>query len=116
MNKKTSSTTVQAIIVEPAQELGEPSQQLRSDMSSAEAKARYLAALAARAYSDEQMRLVTNANIIDGEDLAELERSLAALPPEQVRKLLEAMATSPSLLEETSLAELASLLGRRALG
>jgi hypothetical protein len=84
-------------------------------MSRAEAQARFLAALAARAYSDEQLRLVGNANILDGDGLAELKRSLAELPSEQVQGVIEAMATNPSLLAEETLAELASLLGRRAL-
>lgn len=92
-----------------------PQDENRPNMSSAEAQARYLAALAARAYSDEQMRLVTNANIVDAEDISDLKRSLAELPPERVKGLLEAMATNPSLLSEETLAELASLLGRRAL-
>ena len=86
-------------------------------MSRAEAQARYLAALAARAYSDEQMRLVTGANIVDGEgdggSVAELERSLAELPPAQVRSLLEKMAADPTMFSEHTLAELASILGRR---
>ncbi len=84
-------------------------------MSSAEAQARYLAALAARAYSDEQMRLVTSAQIVDGEGFAELKRSLAELPSDQVKGLIEAMATNPSMLNEDTLAELASILGRRSL-
>ena len=87
----------------------------RPRMSRAEAQARFLAALAARAYSDEQMRLVDGADIVDGEDVADVQQSLAQLPPEQVRALIEAMATDPSLLGEEMLAELASLLGRRAL-
>ena len=88
-------------------------------MSGAEAQARYLAALAARAYSDEQMRLVTSANIIDREDdgVHEIERSLAELPPAQIKSLLQAMATNPTMLSEDTLAELASILGRwSALG
>lgn len=84
-------------------------------MSRAEAQARYVAALAARAYSDEQLRLVMNATIVDGEGLGELTRSLAELPADQVKSLIEAMATDPTLLGEDNLAELASVLGRRAL-
>jgi hypothetical protein len=103
-------------VVESSQELADTSDESRPDMSSAEAKARYLAALAARAYSDEQMRLVANANIVDGEDLAQLQRSLAELPPDQVRGLIEAMVSNPSMLGENALAHLASLLGRRELG
>lgn len=58
------------------------------------------------------MRLVTNANIVDTEDIAELKRSLAE-PPERVNGLLE--TPHCPLLSEETLAELASLLGRRAL-
>lgn len=108
-------TVVAGTVVEPSHELSEVAEQSRPDMSSAEAKARYLAALAARAYSDEQMRLVANANIVDGEDLAQLQRSLAELPPDQVKRLIEAMVTNPALLGEDALAHLASLLGRREL-
>lgn len=104
---------IEGTVVEPSQELTEASEEDRPNMSSAEAQARYLAALAARAYSDEQMRLVTSANIVDGEGLAELKRSLAELPSDQVKSLLEAMATNPSMLGEDTLAELASILGRR---
>lgn len=105
--------TVEATVVEPSQELAAAPAEDRPDMSSAEAQARYLAALAARAYSDEQMRLVTNANIVDSEGVAELQHSLAELPSDQVKSLLEAMATNPSMLGEDTLAELASILGRR---
>ena len=76
------------------------------------AQARYLAALAAQAYSDEQMRLVTSASIVDGEGLAELKHPLAELPPDQIKGLIEAMATKPAMLGEDTLAELASILGR----
>jgi len=106
---------VDGTVVDPSQELAETSEEARPNMSSAEAQARYVAALAARAYSDEQLRLVMNANIVDGEGLAELKRSLAELPSDQVRGLIEAMVTNPSLLGEATLAELASVLGRRAL-
>ena len=106
---------VEGTVVKPSQDLAETSEEARPNMSSAEAQARYLAALAARAYSDEQLRLVTNAKIVDGEGLAELKRSLAELPSDQVKGLIEAMVTNPFLLGEDTLAELASVLGRRAL-
>lgn len=104
---------LEGTIVESSSELVEGQQEDRQQMSSAEAQARYLAALAARAYSDEQMRLVTSASIVDGEGLAELTRSLARLPPDQLRRLIAEMATNPDMLGEDSLAELASILGRR---
>jgi hypothetical protein len=114
---------VEATLVEPsgeptAEPAGEPSGELvgrRPDMSRAEAQARYLAALAARAYSEEQMRLVAGANIIGGEGVTELERWLAELPADQLRALIQTMATRPAMLDEESLAQLASLLGGRAL-
>lgn len=113
--KARKTGVVEVANVEPGQEVIEAPAEDRPDMSRAEAQARYLAALAARAYSDEQMRLVASANIGDreGDGIAELERSLAELPPAQVRSVLEAMATDPTMLREDTLAELASILGRR---
>jgi hypothetical protein len=104
---------IEGITVESALEPIEAWGEDGPKMSRAEAQARYLAALAARAYSDEQMRLVTNASIVDGEGLQELERSLAELPPDQIKGLIEALATNPSMLGEDSLAELASILSQR---
>lgn len=87
----------------------------RSDMSSAEAQARYLAALAARAFSDEQIKLVTNADIVDGGGIEQVERALAALPAAQVTALVRAMVHNPTMLGEDTLAELASTLARRSI-
>jgi hypothetical protein len=80
-------------------------------MSSAEAQARYLLALAARAYSDEQMRLVSNAHIEEGEGFMELQRALAELPPQQVANILENLEANPSLLNDGTLDELGKILG-----
>lgn len=110
-----TAAIVEGTIVEPSQELAETSEETRVNMSRAEAQARYVAALAARAYSDEQLRLVMHAHIVDGEGLAELKRSLAELPADQVKSLIAAMVTNPALFGEDTLAELASILGRRAL-
>ena len=109
------STVLEATVAEPGQELVEAQDAVRPNMSRAEAQSRYIAALASRAYSDEQMRLVMGANLLDGEGdgLAELERSLAELPPAQVRSLLEKMVADPTMFSEDTLAELASILGRR---
>jgi hypothetical protein len=59
------------------------------------------------------MRLVTSSHIVGDEGIAELKRSLAELPPDQVKSLLAAMATNPAMLGEDTLAELASILRRR---
>lgn len=81
-------------------------------MSSAEAQARYLAAMAARAFSEEQLRLVRSADILDAENIAEVESKIAELPPSEVRELMSRMVTDPSMLGEETLAELASVLAR----
>jgi len=61
------------------------------------------------------MRLVTSSNIVDGEGLAELQRLLGELPSGQVRGLIEEMVRNPVMLGDDTLADLASILGRRAL-
>ncbi|NNM46997.1 hypothetical protein [Knoellia koreensis] len=109
------SRTIDATVADPGRQIANSPHEGRPDMSRAEAQARYLAALAAKAYSDEQIRLVAKAHIIDTDGLEQLQRSIAELPPAQLRGLLEAMALNPSLLSDESLAELASLLARREL-
>lgn len=83
----------------------------RINMSSAEAQARYLVALAARAYSDEQMQLLLNADIEDAEEFAALTHALSELPPEDVAKLLDAVRTNPLVLDGELLVQLRRLLG-----
>jgi DNA-directed RNA polymerase subunit F len=68
--------------------------------------------MAARAFSEEQMRLVRSADIIDAEGVAEVEARIAELPPNEVRELMSRMVTDPSMLSEETLAELASVLAR----
>jgi hypothetical protein len=99
-------------VVEPASQVASAAANGPPRMSRAEAQARYLAAMAARAFSDEQMRLVAGAAIIDTQDLSRLERSLAELPAAELRAVLESMVTQPALLDEGNLAELASILSR----
>jgi hypothetical protein len=79
------------------------------EMTDAEARARYLLALAARAFSDEQMRVLTAANVVDDNVYAELDRAAAELPARETATLIAALA-SPSLLGEDVLAELRRIL------
>lgn len=83
-------------------------------MSTAEAQARMLAAIAAQAFADEQMRLVNGAEIVDGENADAVREAISKLPPEIVAELVKNMATNPSLFDEESLAELASILVSQA--
>ena len=78
-------------------------------MTDAEARARYMLALAARAFSDEQMRILAAANVVDDDGYAELERASAELPAHEAATLIAAL-TSPSLLGEDVLAELRRIL------
>lgn len=89
---------VEARVVDSSRELLAASQQYRRNMSIAEAQARYLMALAAKAFSDEQMMILANANIEGGEEFAELQRALAELPPQQVVRIIECLELNPSLL------------------
>lgn len=87
----------------------------RPKMSSAEAQARFLAAMAAHAYSEQQLALLNSADIIDSADLSEIQNRIAELPPHQVRELMTQIVSVPSMLTEDKLAMLASLLDRTAL-
>ena len=55
-------------------------------------------ALAAKAFSEEQMQFVANADIDDGVGFVELERTLAELPPRQVTHMIENLEANPSWL------------------
>ena len=80
-------------------------------MTSAEALARVLAALAAQAFHDEQLEAVRNANVEDAEGFAELVRTLSELPPAQLSSLLDAIEADPSFPDTEVMAELRRLLG-----
>lgn len=62
-------------------------------MSSAEAQARLLAAVAARAYSNEQLTMVTSLQIIGADDVDAVRMALAQPSPEQVAALVKHMVS-----------------------
>ena len=84
----------------------------RPTMSSAEAQARLLAAVAARAYSDEQLRMVSDSQIIDTKDSETIRSTLSQIPREHLIAVIEHKTRHPHLLEESNLANLASIIGR----
>lgn len=102
---------VEGTVVRSPQELAVAPEESRPEMTSAEAQARYLAAMAAKAFSEEQMKLVATANVAEGEGLAELEHALAELPPEQTAKIIDAVKANPSVLGCETLAVLGGILG-----
>lgn len=83
----------------------------RADMSNDEARARYVLALAARAFSDEQLRILDKANLVENVDFARLKRAMSKLAPEEVVGLLEALLTTPAMLDEGTRVELQRVLG-----
>lgn len=66
------------------------------NMSSSEAQARYLMALAAREFSDKQLRMVANANIVKDAQFIELENALTKFHPAQIAQLIEQLELSSS--------------------
>jgi hypothetical protein len=84
-------------------------QEDKVEMTGAEARARYMLALAARAFSDEQMSVLAAADVVDDNGYAELERASAELPAHEAAALIAAL-TRPCLLGEDVLAELRRIL------
>ena len=82
----------------------------RQTMSNAEAQARLVAAAAAQLFAEEQTRLVMRADVINATDVDDLRRQLATHPHDKLEEILQHLARNPRLLEDGSLAQLASLL------
>ena len=101
---------------EPGNELIEIDVPELPRMSSVEAQARVLAAIAARAYSDEQMRLVSNAHIIDAQDAVDVSQILSKIPREELSAIIERMVRNPAMLEDSNLADLAGMAGIKQNG
>lgn len=88
----------------------------RQKMSNAEAQARLMAAAAAQLFAEEQTRLVSRSDIVDTADVDELRAQIAMHPREKLETLLQHLARNPRLLEDTSLAQLATIMDLRNLG
>lgn len=82
----------------PSEELAVAREVLETNMTSSEAQARYLLAIAARQISDEQMRMLASARIRSDENVLELGQALAELPPDRVVQVIAQLAADPSLL------------------
>ncbi len=88
----------------------------RQKMSNAEAQARLVAAAAAQRFAMEQAHLVSQSDIVGAADINEVMQQIAEHPQEMLDTLIEQLARNPRLLEDGSLAQLASILGRNSLG
>lgn len=106
-HKKKASSEVLEAAVEPPTDVEVDRRQI---MSQEEAMSRTIAALAARAYSDEQLRMVKSARIVGVPDYSEVEQAIAELPQDRLQTLILEMVKNPALLEDDSLANLASML------
>lgn len=96
----------------PSTELEVAFQKYRASMGSTEARERFVSALLARAFSDEQMRLLRNARIEDDAGPADLRTAVETLTPQQVGETVTLMIEkNPSLLTQSSLIELRTILG-----
>lgn len=82
----------------------------RQKMSNAEAQARLVAAAAAQLFADEQTRLVMRADVVNATDVDDVRRQLATHPHDKLEEILQHLARNPRLLEDGSLAQLASML------
>jgi hypothetical protein len=89
----------------------------RASMSSAEARERFVAALVARLFSEEQLRVLRNARIEDDRAALGLASAMETLTPQQLGKSITLMLEAhPSWPDEETLAELERILERRGRG
>ena len=107
-----STTLIGSAPTEASQEVIAALEEYRVSMSSAKARERFVAALMARLFSEEQMRMLRNARIEDENGPLELS-AMETLTPQQVGDSIKLMLeTNPSLHDEATLAELGKVLAR----
>jgi hypothetical protein len=98
---------------ETSQEVLAALDEYRARMSSAEARERFVAALVARLFSEEQLRVLRNARIEDDGAVLELASAMDTLTPQQLGESITLMLeANPSWPDEETLAELERMLGR----
>lgn len=81
------------------------------NMSSTEARMRLLLALMAREFSEEQVRMVSNAHIEDDDNFVELKRAFDELTPQQVANIIKTVEVNPLFLDGETLTELGRVRG-----
>lgn len=81
-------------------------------MRGVEARERFVAALLARLFSEEQFRILRNARIEDEDGSSRLSGVLEMLTPKQIEDSITLMLeANPSLLDEAKLAEIWKIVG-----
>ncbi|MGW2269638.1 hypothetical protein [Streptomyces yangpuensis] len=107
-----SSALVESVSSEDSQELVAELEGYRVTMRGAEARERFVAALVARLFSEEQLRILRNARIDDEDGSSQLSGVIETLTPKQVEGSIALMLeNNPSLLDEATLAEIWKILG-----
>ncbi|MDX3866815.1 hypothetical protein [Streptomyces europaeiscabiei] len=97
---------------ESSQEVVATLEAYRASMSSVEARERFVAALVARLFSEEQLRILRNSRIEDEDGPLGLNGVMETLTYRQVEDSITLMLeTNPSLLDEETLAEIGKILG-----
>ncbi|WOI62329.1 hypothetical protein [Streptomyces fradiae] len=106
------SNLVESASSEDSQELATALDGHRVSMSSTEAQERFIAALVARLFSEEQLRILCNARIEDEDEALQLNGPTETLTPKQVEdSIILMLEANPSLLDEETLAEIGKILG-----
>jgi hypothetical protein len=112
-----SSTLELFAPTESSQEVFTALEEYRASMSSAEARDRLVAALVARLFSEEQLRILRDARIEDEGPAFELASAMETLAPQQLGESVALMLeTNPSWPDDQTLAELERVLGRGGQG
>jgi hypothetical protein len=106
------STLAQFAPVESSQDVMTALSEYKTKMSSVEARDRFVAALVARLFSDEQMRILRSAQIEDDGTGLELARAMEEITPEKLTESITMMLeANPSWPDENTIGELGRILG-----
>lgn len=107
-----SATLIDGAPEDTGQEVVAALEAYKASMSSAEARDRFVAALMARLFSDEQLRILRDARIEYGDGPHALESAAEAVTAQQVGESITLMLeANPSFLNEETLTELGKILG-----
>lgn len=85
------------IATEPKKDIVAASRMQQRNMNTSEARIRYLMALEAKKFSENQLRMISNATILENEQFIELEQSLSELHPSQISQLILLLERKPSM-------------------
>lgn len=113
--RKQQSPATDAVKIEPVEpvEGNNIEAVTATKMSASEAKARMLAAAAAKAFSEEQLQMVMQSDIVGADGVDEIREQLAKIPRDELIGFVEQLVRNPSGLEEGNLANLAGILAAR---